>query len=854
MNAFGEPISVTDNGGTITYDYYSSGLPKSITANGSTISMTYDIHGNRDTLNDPDAGQIVSAYNAFDELTSQTDARGNTYTMLYDVLGRMYQRSGPYGELTTWTYENTVAGKLGTLTSVALNNGTSQSYSYDVLGRITSQTESTGSQSFTKTYTYDSYGRVQYENWHTGFGIRNVYNSYGYLSEVKTQDNETVWASPAYNARGQVTAYNLGTNHVSRSWDTYGFPTKILTKDANDAVVLELQYDFDEKRGNLKQRKLTSGTYIIEDFRYDGLNRLVADSLSSTDYRNTDYADNGNIEERTDIGIYNYGAQNTGPHAVTSLSNTTGTLLPTTSQAVDYTPFNKAFHITQGNKDYFITYGPDRLRTKTSLQSGIGDDVLLTKYYAFGDFEKETDADGTRQLHYISGGDGLAAIYVKYDTGADSLYYVMQDHLGSLVGAINSESNHVCRQSFDAWGRARNPENWTYTNIPDEFPFLRGYTGHEHLKWFGLINMNGRMYDAGLCRFLSPDPYVQMPDNSQNFNRYSYCLNNPLVYTDPSGEIIWMPIIIGAAIGSIQGYMIGNQVGLTGWELVGTTLAGAGIGALSGGVGTSVAASSGVVAGAVTGGAISGAGMGLTTGIATGQDLGTTLGMTFSGGLQGGILGLAGGAVGGAIGGGWGAFAGGATAGGLGAAMNGGSGEDILKGAALGGVMGFGLYHGSLVYSYHKSGIKSTGLSYNQYAKMIAVTQRSIFWNREGKFIPNSKGGVNVSKLGGENSVGVTGADYSDALLDYHTHQEFGYDKFSTAQESINAYGTPQYSDEFTRGQLNTRIRYKGPMYLGTREGNIHYMNSNFSRGTLNYNFSHVFTPFNMAWTLSLIK
>jgi hypothetical protein len=159
-------------------------------------------------------------------------------------------------------------------------------------------------------------------------------------------------------------------------------------------------------------------------------------------------------------------------------------LLPTTSQAIDYTNFNKVSFISQGNKDYFITYGPDRLRTKTSLQSGIGDDVLLTKYYAFGDFEKETDATGTRELHYIAGGEGLAAIYVKYDTGQDSLFYIMQDHLGSLVGAINAESDHVYRQSFDAWGRERNPQDWSYNNIPDDFPFLRGYTGHEHLKWF----------------------------------------------------------------------------------------------------------------------------------------------------------------------------------------------------------------------------------------------------------------------------------------------------------------------------------------------------------------------------------
>jgi uncharacterized protein RhaS with RHS repeats len=98
--------------------------------------------------------------------------------------------------------------------------------------------------------------------------------------------------------------------------------------------------------------------------------------------------------------------------------------------------------------------------------------------------ESETIATGTREFHYIAGGDGLAAIYMKYDTGDDSLYFVMQDHLGSLVGAINSETNHVYRQSFDAWGRERNPQDWSYNNIPDDFPFLRGYTGHEHLKWF----------------------------------------------------------------------------------------------------------------------------------------------------------------------------------------------------------------------------------------------------------------------------------------------------------------------------------------------------------------------------------
>ena len=67
---------------------------------------------------------------------------------------------------------------------------------------------------------------------------------------------------------------------------------------------------------------------------------------------------------------------------------------------------------------------------------------------------------------------------------------------------------------------------------------------------FSLINMNGRLYDPILGRFLSPDNYVQIPNFSQSFNRYSYCLNNPLKYTDPDGEIVWWvaAIVVGGTL------------------------------------------------------------------------------------------------------------------------------------------------------------------------------------------------------------------------------------------------------------------------------------------------------------------
>lgn len=91
--------------------------------------------------------------------------------------------------------------------------------------------------------------------------------------------------------------------------------------------------------------------------------------------------------------------------------------------------------------------------------------------------------------------------------------------------------------SYDAWGALRNPATHAVLTTAQNLELNRGYCGHEHLTNFGIINMNARLYDPYLGRFLSPDPYVQEPNNTQSLNRYTYCLNNPLKYTDPSGEI-----------------------------------------------------------------------------------------------------------------------------------------------------------------------------------------------------------------------------------------------------------------------------------------------------------------------------
>ncbi|MFL0102099.1 RHS repeat domain-containing protein, partial [Tenacibaculum maritimum] len=81
------------------------------------------------------------------------------------------------------------------------------------------------------------------------------------------------------------------------------------------------------------------------------------------------------------------------------------------------------------------------------------------------------------------------------------------------------------------------------------------YTGHEHFMGVALIHMNGRMYDAKLGRFLSPDNFIQEPFSTQSFNRFGYVWNNPLKFTDPSGEEFITAVLIGALIGATAGAM-----------------------------------------------------------------------------------------------------------------------------------------------------------------------------------------------------------------------------------------------------------------------------------------------------------
>ena len=244
------------------------------------------------------------------------------------------------------------------------------------------------------------------------------------------------------------------------------------------------------------------------------------------------------------------------------------------------------------------------------------------------------------------------------------MYYIHKDYLGSYETITDGDGNIVEKLSFDPWGRRRNPTDWSFDNVSTSFLFDRGYTGHEHLDEFGLINMNGRVYDPFLARFLSPDPLVQAPGYGQNYNRYSYAFNNPLKYTDPDGE--YAHLIIGALFGGTMNWLANGAE--FSWQGLGYFGVGAAAGALSAGIGAGIG---GLVSGAgsfsfsvasslsvggvfpgmaigasagFTNGFISGTGNSLIAGNKLGSSLGNGLKM---GAIQGGTGALFGGIAGG---------------------------------------------------------------------------------------------------------------------------------------------------------------------------------------------------------------
>jgi len=639
-NSQGQTVSVTDAAGGVTsfsYDPFGNLLATTVTAEGAngptsvTTSATYDQRGRKLTMSDPDKGSWTYEYNALGEMKRQTDAKGQSMVLTYDLAGRMTSKvakrsDGSIERTDTWTFD-TAANGLGKQASSQSVDGTgaiiaTKSITYDSIGRAIQTGQSIdGGVSQLQTATYDpATGRLSDVTYPSGLHLIYEYGALGRLSVVRNAfDNTAYWSAGGQNARDQMLSFTLGNSvQTTRTYDAArGFLVGIQSVGAGGQLVQDLSYAWDNL-GILKWREVDGGAGLggyLESFEYDQLSRMTSNTVTNAAGTNTValvYDDHGNILSKGDVGDYTYGA-GAGPHAVTSIQTAAGTELYQydangnltlssggAGRAVTWTTANMPASISRGAANLTFTYDDGQARIK---QVG----PTQTKYYyadAFGGNRSERVVNASTNLvtwidQLVVGGEMIAQVETPEATpNAQTVKYMHNDHLGSVQAVTDAAGVKVESFDYDPWGQRRfgGMAAPVAYGSPDTLGSLfglttdRGFTDHEMLDEVGLVHMNGRIYDARLARFLSADPFVQDPANSQSYNRYSYVNNNPLAATDPSGYFLsglfksigkffkkyFKPIL--SIIISIIGFVLAIPTG--GWSIV---AAGAINGYISGG-------------------------------------------------------------------------------------------------------------------------------------------------------------------------------------------------------------------------------------------------------------------------------
>lgn len=576
----GNLLTSSDPSGIVTYDNNSDGQPLTVTAHGATVTIGYDDRGNRNSLIDPDAGTMTYVYDALGRVISQTDARNNVTTFTYDGFGNLTATAinGQPHASYTYSYSGATAGLLTNESA----GGATVNYTYDSYDRLSTKTYTlTGTllnQSMQYGYTYGTNGLLQTVSYPGGLNVGYTYDCYGNKMQT-TSAGTTVWRLDEYDGLYSIVGH-AGQLCSGTYLDFDGRISELALYNGYEAPA-DMTFTYDTATGNLLSRESTPGAY--EEFTYDNLDRLTgADNLTYS------YADNGNLTYKTGIGHYMYNS--TKPHAVTGIENT-ARLMKMSRLNTEYNAFGKisCIHDGETGRSLDFLYGIDDERY-CSIQryqyGGIDHEVI----YLDG-LDLWIDRDGNQKWTYYPDNH---VITQKAGNGSFQHYFTFTDQVGSILKVVDANGTEKFSATYDPWGRQ--------TVTLNQIGLIRGYTGHEMLTEYDLINMNGRLYDPLLGRFLSTDNFVQEPGSTQSFNRYSYCLNNPLKYNDPDGELWWLAI--GAAIGGLGNLAIKAYNGeIHGWK---DGFVAFGIGAAAGAVGT-VAAGAAIAALGTTAGSFGGA-------------------------------------------------------------------------------------------------------------------------------------------------------------------------------------------------------------------------------------------------------
>ncbi len=376
------------------------------------------------------------------------------------------------------------------------------------------------------------------------------------------------------------------------------------TRDVHDVLLRQTTLSFDNV-GNLSH--ISDPLNGDESFEYDDLNRLTR-AVVKGKTTSLAYDQLGNISFSSDRGSYLYSAavpeRNSSPYEAVQVGkdhyeyDALGNQVSGPKRKIEYDPANRPIRVKTKCVVIENTFDGGGDRTQMTVRqrgfwplrvlarSLIGRSTIThDTTYVGQDYRCESRR--CTRLIFIEG-----SLSVAQDVSSGRTFYLHGDETGSIRMVTDDQGAVSARVSYSPFGRLVSRSK----RLPPQVPFV--YAGLELDKVSGLFLAGSRYYDPTLARFLGADLAAPFVTDSQSLNPYSYALNNPFVYADPSGK---NPILIAMAIGALLG---GLQAGVASHGDFTEILRGATIGAIAG------------TAGGVAGGGALGAAVGSATGAA----------------------------------------------------------------------------------------------------------------------------------------------------------------------------------------------------------------------------------------------
>lgn len=540
-DASGRLTAVTDPLGHRTlHDYDGATPPSSVTdANGNRTRYAYDGRGQRTEIRYPGGAVERATFDVAGRLATRTNARGETIAYVYDALGRMTRQTLPGGAVETFTY--TVDGHLATITDA---RGTTRIDRDLVTRRITRVTEPDGRY---VRYEYDLAGNrtmLAHAELPGAAESRTTYQ-YDAGNRLVRVDGPDYTTSYGYDAVGNLTSSHKTNN--SHGFFTYDARDRVVRVDHRLGApsIASMDYTLDAA-GNRRAVRFLDGSRV--EYDYDAAHRLTAEryfdiggaALGRIDYG---YDPAGNLVSRSGLlgdAAFTYNADNqlVAGAGATYTHDAAGNLTTVQSPAGTTTlEWDARGRLTRfappGRPETRYTY--DYAGVRVSKDGPAGLVKFLVDRAAPSGLEqvlRESNGDGATLRQYVYGPRRQSRVE------GDVIAYEHPDALGSIRLLTNQFSGVTDRFDYSAYG--------ILTAHTGASAHAYGFAGEYEDEESGLYYLRARYYDPALGRFISRDPAEGWPEQPLSQHKYAYALDNPLVWTDPSGRVPTMAELMTA--------------------------------------------------------------------------------------------------------------------------------------------------------------------------------------------------------------------------------------------------------------------------------------------------------------------